>query len=657
MRQAFSKLSLISAIFLSLLLALCAPLAAQQINLQTQVKGLLPPANGGVGLDTSGTTGCPKLTSGTWSFSSANCSTGGSAAGGNYAIQYFNGGAFAGANFTGIVKNNGSSQPPTAALYSDIVPLWPSCTGALWSTGVCIDTTNASLIVSGTLADARLSANVPLLNATNLFTGQNTFGTSATTGIQINPGSGSGASINGLVGGFTTWTVNSTGLADFAGVISAGDIGVNSQQATSGSNKNSQNFYAEGQYFNGASAADTWTWNDVMGAGTNPTSTLTFSQTGATGGATVSFPATTVRATGTATSGNNFSSYPFCISGSVWTGVATADSWCWKVNPATGTNPSVTMTLTHTGTSGLYDFSVGANLEAQVITGTDIYATGTFRATSGVAGTYMTQANINMQDAASEHTFYLYSTTGQALFGRGSAFTQDQTIVEETGAFGYNTAGTGTWGLNNSTGNAFFAFTNVVGLDSSANIQTTAPAATSGANQNSPSYNAIATYFNGASSLDTWSWFNQIGTGPTPSSTLIFNHGGPGASNVQMPDLAVTGVSTLTTIQGPGVPTFAPGAAANVGTGATLVCAAAHHCDSNSGTMFLTTGTGTLSGGGTIATITTGITRPVAPNCTANITITSNAMTTGATTTQIFITSYAALVPSTSYFIVYVCMN
>ncbi len=32
-------------------------------------------------------------------------------------------------------------------------------------------TTNASSLTSGTLADARLSANVPLLNATNSFTG------------------------------------------------------------------------------------------------------------------------------------------------------------------------------------------------------------------------------------------------------------------------------------------------------------------------------------------------------------------------------------------------------------------------------------------------------------------------------------------------------
>lgn len=51
------------------------PANAQQINLQTQVKGLLPGANGGTGLNTAGLTGCPQVSAGVWSLGS--CSSGG----------------------------------------------------------------------------------------------------------------------------------------------------------------------------------------------------------------------------------------------------------------------------------------------------------------------------------------------------------------------------------------------------------------------------------------------------------------------------------------------------------------------------------------------------------------------------------------------------
>lgn len=51
----------------------CGVAGAQQINLATQVRGLLAPVNAGTGVDTSGVTGCPKVVSGTWTFSTANC--------------------------------------------------------------------------------------------------------------------------------------------------------------------------------------------------------------------------------------------------------------------------------------------------------------------------------------------------------------------------------------------------------------------------------------------------------------------------------------------------------------------------------------------------------------------------------------------------------
>ena len=60
-----------------LIFALSIP-ALAQVNLDTtipapQVKGILRPANGGFGITTAGLTGCPRVDSGVWSISPANC--------------------------------------------------------------------------------------------------------------------------------------------------------------------------------------------------------------------------------------------------------------------------------------------------------------------------------------------------------------------------------------------------------------------------------------------------------------------------------------------------------------------------------------------------------------------------------------------------------
>lgn len=62
-------------------LALLAPLAHAQVNLNTtipapQVKGIVQPVNGGTGISTAGLTGCPKVTSGVWTVTLANCTSG-----------------------------------------------------------------------------------------------------------------------------------------------------------------------------------------------------------------------------------------------------------------------------------------------------------------------------------------------------------------------------------------------------------------------------------------------------------------------------------------------------------------------------------------------------------------------------------------------------
>ena len=65
----------------------------------------------------------------------------------------------------------------------------------------------------------------------------------------------------------------------------------NSTAATSGANQSSSQIGISGQYWNGsATAGDEWTIQDVLGTGTNPTSTLTFVHTGSSGSAKVSIP-------------------------------------------------------------------------------------------------------------------------------------------------------------------------------------------------------------------------------------------------------------------------------------------------------------------------------------------------------------------------------
>ena len=70
---------------------------------------------------------------------------------------------------------------------------------------------------------------------------------------------------------------------------------VTSQQstaATSGANNSSYSLVEGGTYWNGtASANDTWTLQDILGTGTNPSSTLTVTHAGSTGTAAISLPA------------------------------------------------------------------------------------------------------------------------------------------------------------------------------------------------------------------------------------------------------------------------------------------------------------------------------------------------------------------------------
>lgn len=90
----------------------------------------------------------------------------------------------------------------------------------------------------------------------------------------------------------------------FTGAIKFGQ----GSTANSGANFSSQATAFEGSYWNGTAAAnDDWSWQNVLGTGTNPTTTFTLAHTGSSGTAAVSipFPITVASCTGCGGSGGS----------------------------------------------------------------------------------------------------------------------------------------------------------------------------------------------------------------------------------------------------------------------------------------------------------------------------------------------------------------
>lgn len=75
-----------------------------------------------------------------------------------------------------------------------------------------------------------------------------------------------------------------------------------------------------------------------------------------------------------ATSGANQSSFSDCMNGNFWTGsVSSTDSWCFQDVLGTGSNPTSTFTLTHSGSSGTATWSIPS---AAVSMGSTLAVTG-----------------------------------------------------------------------------------------------------------------------------------------------------------------------------------------------------------------------------------------------------------------------------------------
>lgn len=78
----------------------------------------------------------------------------------------------------------------------------------------------------------------------------------------------------------------------FTSVTSTGDVTIQqSTPATSGANQSGNNLKIQGRYWTGSvDATDTWNVQDVLGTGSNPTSTLSLTHSGTSGATTFSVP-------------------------------------------------------------------------------------------------------------------------------------------------------------------------------------------------------------------------------------------------------------------------------------------------------------------------------------------------------------------------------
>jgi hypothetical protein len=135
------------------------------------------------------------------------------------------------------------------------------------------------------------------------------------------------------------------------GNVATGVLGT----ATSSANYNSQNLQAVGSYYNAstlAAASDSWSFQNVLGTGTSPTSTLTIGHTGTAGISSVSIP------------------YPTTLAGLTVTGVTNTFTSALIANTLTagqcedGVSGTITaLSTTASFSVGLYDATSPSNLQ------------------------------------------------------------------------------------------------------------------------------------------------------------------------------------------------------------------------------------------------------------------------------------------------------
>jgi len=210
-------------------------------------------------------------------------------------------------------------------------------------------------------------------------------GITALTGDVTASGSGSVAAtvvaVHATSGTLNGVTIGATTPSTAAVTTETATTSITAQatsSATSGANINSPFIDWCGSYWTGsAAAADCWTTQISYTPGANPSSVLEFTHTGSPGSANLSVNGSILTnnifstgalngsnllgsasvlasTTSSATSGANFNSPPLENEGQYWNGSMTsADVWAWVDVLGAGTNPTSTLTLTHTGSSGV----------------------------------------------------------------------------------------------------------------------------------------------------------------------------------------------------------------------------------------------------------------------------------------------------------------
>jgi hypothetical protein len=211
-----------TSILLSFALVGCA---SAQINLTSQVKGILAPTNGGFGIDTSASTGCPVDTNGNWTISPGNCDTSGGGTGFVYRGAFAPNTAYAVGD---IVTNAGSTYETSTAFTSASTfnasnwNLWAAA-GAQGQTGQTGQTGAAGNTGSTGLTGAAATIAVGAVNT----------GAAGSSATIVNAGTGSAAIFNftipkgdtGLTGATgTTGTTGATGSAGTAATVTVGTV-------------------------------------------------------------------------------------------------------------------------------------------------------------------------------------------------------------------------------------------------------------------------------------------------------------------------------------------------------------------------------------------------------------------------------------------------
>lgn len=213
----------------------------------------------------------------------------------------------------------------------------------------------------------------------------------------------SGPTLSGTVAGTPlasgAWTFGSNLTLQQQTAASSGTTGVSSNTFSIG-----------GNYWTGsASAADSWSLQNVMNGNTN--SSLVLSHSG------VSSAAFTLGALGSATSSAApFASIPIQVQATYWNGTLTAaDYWSWQNVLGIGATPTSTYTLTHAGSAGAPSVSIpypligaipsGSTTQGGFAIGTMGFSdTGNFLTLQGSANSYLQEALQNTNSGASAST-------------------------------------------------------------------------------------------------------------------------------------------------------------------------------------------------------------------------------------------------------------